>query len=371
MRLQIKPALRQVWRGPRTVQIGLDPRFATVLDGVDATDRTLVESLTAGLDDAGPGVPGGGGVLALLDEAGVLVHSEAAGPAARGPALDRLAPDAAVWSVAHGARGGDGWGVIASRADRRVEIDSGGRLGLTLAVTLAAAGVGQALVADPRPLAAGDVAPATAMPAPTWATGSAPTQAACAGSAIGRLLGTDPHQSARADGRRADLIVLISTGAADAGGAQRLVADDVPHLSIVVREATIVIGPLVLPGRSPCLRCLDLHRGDRDPAWPRVLAQVLGRPTRLGAQEVASAQLAASLAALQVLAHLDGLHSPAAVGATLEVELPDGLASRREWPVHPACGCTWPPTPRASADPAHSAHPAHPAHVEPSRTAGR
>jgi hypothetical protein len=109
----------------------------------------------------------------------------------------------------------------------------------------------------------------------------------------------------------------------------------------VVREATIVVGPLVVPGAGACLRCLDLHRADRDPLWPRVLAQLL--PAR-GPQEVASAQLAASLAALQVLGHLDGVHRPAALGATLEVELPDGLVSRREWPAHAACGCTWPPS---------------------------
>ncbi|MFZ0157737.1 MAG: hypothetical protein WAL50_01800, partial [Kineosporiaceae bacterium] len=60
-------------------------------------------------------------------------------------------------------------------------------------------------------------------------------------------------------------------------------------------------------------------------------------------EETASAQLAASLAALQALAHLDGARRPAAVSATLEVERPDWLISRREWPVHPACGCHWPP----------------------------
>jgi hypothetical protein len=94
----------------------------------------------------------------------------------------------------------------------------------------------------------------------------------------------------------------------------------------------------VVPGDGPCLRCLDLHRADRDPAWPRVLAQLLARPAPV-AGETASSLLAASLAALQVLAHLDGGARPAAVGATLEIELPGGLVSRRPWPVHPACGC--------------------------------
>ena len=63
-----------------------------------------------------------------------------------------------------------------------------------------------------------------------------------------------------------------------------------------------------------------------------------------------AATLAAGLAALQVLAHLDGVSAPAAQGATLEVELPDGLVSRRSWPAHPRCGCHWPPSPERTSD---------------------
>jgi bacteriocin biosynthesis cyclodehydratase domain-containing protein len=140
-------------------------------------------------------------------------------------------------------------------------------------------------------------------------------------------------------------VVLVEPDAADAAAAGPLVTADVPHLSVVVREGTVVVGPLVLPGRSACLCCLDLHRRDRDPAWPRILTQLLrarGQGGLPAAEETASTQLGASLAALQVLAALDDNgpdHRPAAVSATLEVELPDGLLGRREWQVHPACGC--------------------------------
>jgi hypothetical protein len=70
-----------------------------------------------------------------------------------------------------------------------------------------------------------------------------------------------------------------------------------------------------------------------------VLAQLTARARRVP-EETASALLAASLAALQVLGHLDGRRRPAALAATLEVELPDGLVSRRPWSPHPSCGCT-------------------------------
>jgi bacteriocin biosynthesis cyclodehydratase domain-containing protein len=34
----------------------------------------------------------------------------------------------------------------------------------------------------------------------------------------------------------------------------------VPHLAVSASEAIGVVGPLVLPGQSACLRCLDLTR---------------------------------------------------------------------------------------------------------------
>jgi hypothetical protein len=158
-------------------------------------------------------------------------------------------------------------------------------------------------------------------------------------------------------------VVLVDRLAADAAATGMLLREDVAHLSVVVQEGRTLVGPLVRGQAGPCLRCLDLHRRDRDPQWPRVLEQLLASARRAGGvsagraggaaavarrglrgpEEAASAALAGSLAALQVLTHLDGHAVPAAVGATLEVELPDGLVSRRPWPAHPSCGCSWPP----------------------------
>ena len=42
----------------------------------------------------------------------------------------------------------------------------------------------------------------------------------------------------------------------------------VPHLVATVRGQTGIVGPLVVPGVTSCLRCADLHRRDADPRWP-------------------------------------------------------------------------------------------------------
>src|SRR5271168_3100729 len=48
----------------------------------------------------------------------------------------------------------------------------------------------------------------------------------------------------------------------------------VAHLAVRVRDGTGLVGPLVVPGVTSCLGCADLHRRDRDAAWPAVAAQL-------------------------------------------------------------------------------------------------
>jgi bacteriocin biosynthesis cyclodehydratase domain-containing protein len=377
VRLQLKPGLQRVGRGPGTVQIGLDPRHGMVLDGLTQPDVALLDDLACGLDDADllrdpDRSARAHRIVQLLAGAGVLlpVRRRAALPSPAGDRA-RLIPDATTWSIVH-PDAGDGWQLLADRSRRNVEIRGCGRIGLTLAATLAATGVANVRVHAQGVTTPGDVSPGGAVPDDV----GAPLQDA-AQRAIGRALrrsdvargdigpsdagrgeipgGIGGHEGVRRARRTApaepacpatvDLVVLIDRGAADAAAADPLLAQDVPHLSVVVRESSILVGPLVLPGRGPCLRCLDLHRSERDPQWPLVLAQLVSSAAARSAprEETASAQIAAGLATLQVLGQLDGQHTPSALGATLEIELPDGLVSRRPWPAHPACGCHWPP----------------------------
>jgi len=341
MRLQIKPGLRTVWRGEGTVQVGLDGTHGAVLDGLTPSDRALVELLVGGVDESelpaassSPQAQRAHALVRLLAAGGVLVDRRAgrdvlARVAGNAP---RLAPDAAVWSVVHDA--GDGWELMAARAQRVVEVRGAGRTGTALATALAAAGVGQVDLVDDRPVTAGDVGPAGALPADVGRPADHVVL-----RTLAALRGPEAALPSIGSASGPDLVVLVHASAADSTEAAALVRAGLPHLAVVVRERGVLVGPLVLPGRTPCLRCLDLHRADRDPAWPRVLAQLTGRGGR-GPEETASALLAASLAALQVLGHLDGRRRPAALGATLEVELPDGLVSRRPWAPHPSCGCT-------------------------------
>jgi hypothetical protein len=110
------------------------------------------------------------------------------------------------------------------------------------------------------------------------------------------------------------------------------------HLLVRLDSHHGVVGPLVLPGFTSCLRCADLHRLDRDPAW-NALAVQLTLPHRAArCSEVALAALIGGLAAMQALDFLDG-GRPATLEGALEMHPPDWRVRRRSWPVHPDCDC--------------------------------
>jgi bacteriocin biosynthesis cyclodehydratase domain-containing protein len=137
-----------------------------------------------------------------------------------------------------------------------------------------------------------------------------------------------------------DLVVLTDALLPEPVRVGRLHSAGQAHLAVRLRDGTGVVGPLVLPGRTTCLRCLELHRRARDPAWPAVAAQLVGRP---GTADVFCAMATAALTTAQALVALDGAAggetAPAVLDATLELEPFTAVLRKRTWPPHPACGC--------------------------------
>jgi hypothetical protein len=348
----LKPALRRLWRAERTLQLGVDPELAVVLDGVGPAEARFLLGLDGTrtraevLGDAVDGDPGPVAARRLLD---LLGHGGALDDAATdltglagmsGEERARLAPDLASWSLARADAGASGR-TLARRRAAAVAVHGAGRVGATLAGLLAAAGVGHLSVVDPQ-----IVGPADLAPGGLRASHVGSERAAGALDVVRELAPSTSDRLPRAR-RRPDVAVLCLDADEVPQRAARLLAEGVGHLLAVVRETVGLVGPLVLPGRTGCLRCLDLHRSDRDPAWPLLAAQ-LEHPGRAverstSACDVALATAVAAHAALAVLAHVDDpAASPPLADAVLELRLPDALPRRRSWGAHPACGCTWP-----------------------------
>ena len=139
----------------------------------------------------------------------------------------------------------------------------------------------------------------------------------------------------------ADLVVLTDYLVADPRVVRELHDAGVAHLPVRVRDGTGLIGPLVIPGVTSCLRCGDLHRSDRDPAWPAVAAQLCrtvgsaDRPTILATAALALREIEHVLRAVRG----DGTDSPSTLDTTLEFEVATGTSTARRWSRHPNCGC--------------------------------
>ncbi len=267
-----------VWRSPRCLQLGVDPRLA-VLDDVTDADARLIDALTTGISRAG--------LSTLAAQAGVPDHrvdevlqvvSPALLPAGEQPA----APRPAVAVV--------GRGVAAAR----------------VAGVIGEAG---------HPVAFGE-------------------------------------SITRVGGRRPGVAVLVSGHVCDPLEHQRWLRRDIAHLPIVFGEVAVTIGPLVVPGATACLTCIETRRTAADAAWPAVAPQLWGRSATTETVEHATA------AAVEVLRMLrrrgdTGLDEPhrreaaevaarragTSAGLTLRLDVSTGERTERVWSPSEQCGC--------------------------------
>lgn len=357
MRPLIKPALRRLWRDPATLQLGIDPAHAVVLAGIDLADAGLLELLdgTRDLDELSVEAERRGhpsarihALVTTLGDAAVLDEPTPAGQ----PVDGRRPPDLLSLSLLHRPPG-EASRLMAERGRAIVEILGAGRVGASLAMLLAAAGVGRIELTDSAPLRPADVAPGgiRSLGSRQASRAEAARQllpAATTGALGGPVSGRGLTRAARAATggnpsgaeREGATVVLAPTGNMVPPEWLAVVRHR-PHLPVVIRETTAVIGPLVLPGRTPCLRCVELTRGDRDPAWPALAAQLIGDPQGVQPCDVGLASAAASIASLHVLAWLDRgtADPPPSVGGTVELSLVDLRLRRRTVRAHPGCGC--------------------------------
>lgn len=346
MRLRIQPGLFRAWRAPGRLQIGIDPAHGVILDGLTSADELLLEALDGGGADLtrvlalagrlGVGEGRARDLLEMLRRAGVLVPRHTTRSRFGSMSLhsrELLRPLADTLALAY--PGGDGWDVLTDRRTRSVAVCGAGATGLAVAVGMARAGVGQVLLVDDGRVGAGDVRPGGFRPEDVG------RRRDVAGEEVLAAAMPQVRTTARAD-VTPDLVVAVRTGALDASRYDGLLREDVPHLAVLLRERDAVVGPLVRPGSTCCLRCLDLHRRDRDPEWPRVVPQLASRAA--AAEDPVLSGLAVALAVAQGLTALDRRTDPACLGATLEIALPDGTTVVRDWPAHHECGCLGLPT---------------------------
>lgn len=305
-----------IWRSDTCIEMGWPPAEVR-LEGVDRDhvawllslkgERTLQratgEGKAAGLRTATMArLVRAAAQCGLLDDASTLPQSLRESPLAL---RDSLADDLAAARHLYGTRT---HAIIDLRRDATVTVQGDTPLADVVATLLTGAGIGS-IVRD---------------------------QATHSGSRRHRQLGA-----------RHACHVLCDAAHPDAAADTDAMALDIPHLAVSAAGPRAVIGPLVIPGRTSCLRCRDLHLADADATWPRAAVQWAARPTARAATGLT--HLAGAWAALQALALIDAgsreVQAPTIDGA-LVVTLPDSMPALQARPPHPLCGCRWPRTGR-------------------------
>ncbi|MGW0757307.1 TOMM precursor leader peptide-binding protein [Streptomyces sp. NPDC002814] len=357
MHPMVKPALRRGWRDLNTVQFGMTPAHAMTLGPMDTATGSFLDLLngTRGLpllreEGRRMDLPDGhvDELVERLARSGLVDDATGGGPAAealRGKkeVLDRLRPDLASLTLTTSAPG-DAMRQLAARRSLRVQVRGAGRVGAVLASLLSGAGVGEVDVLDGGTVEPWDIAPGGL---PAESVGD--RRAEAARRAVRRAAPDSPPRrgpQSPLEDRDPGFSLVVLAPRDDVGvhapvpaTAEPLITSGTPHLYAGVVEGTGVVGPLVLPGETSCAGCLHEGRTDRDPAWPRLVAQWRsGKQRQVGPCDLALATTVAGLAATHALAFLDG-HLPSTAGARWEVSLP-GLHwhARPIW-AHPACPC--------------------------------
>ncbi len=187
-----------------------------------------------------------------------------------------------------------------------------------------------------------------------------------------RCSGVRISQTSRTHARSggADLAVLTDYLVADPRVVRDLHDTGVPHLAVRVRDGTGLVGPLVIPGVTSCLRCADMHRSDRDAAWPVIATQLCrtvgtaDRATVLATAALALNEVDHVVRAVrgdcdpqsdpqsdpQVGPQVDPRATlgaspdawatpPSTLDTTLEFDVAKGSITARRWSRHPDCRC--------------------------------
>lgn len=303
----LRPGVHVLRRSASEVQVGLDPARAVVLPDRPAV-RHLLDSLAS--PASAPQGAYDEEVCRLLADSGLLVDADTLLPLT--PAYAGSAPTGAVRGgvAALALLAGDETGALLRARSART-------------VVVASCGAGEAAHVATR---VSDLLSEAGGTARCLDHGEPPVPTAPSGE------GT--------------VGVLVSVGEPRREQLDPWIRAQVPHLVVRLLEGEALLGPFVLPGETACLRCVDAHHTDLDPAWPLLVAQHADASTRGRADSLPEpvdpvlATLVGAWAAREVLTRLEGVH-PAVTSSTLRLDARVTCLSSQVWARHPDCGCGW------------------------------
>ena len=331
-RPRLKSHAQPLRRGPGSLQLGLYPDAGVVLDGLSNAEIAITEGLDGSRDtqtlyavaaDAGVAADRVSALIATLSEHHLLVDAATdrvwLSPIDE-PRRHPFQPEVTAMAIAAAyGLAGDGFDCVAARSTQHVVISGEGDLPCALADLLRIGGIGQVSVG---------------------ANAVNNLDLELRGHRVGGRQAT--FGAALDPPARPDLVVLTAVGAIRAEAGEPWLRRGIPHLPLVAQAHRVQVGPLITGGAGPCLSCMDLHRRDKDAAWPALLSQLsptwpLGPGPPVNLENTLTA-MAVGVAAMIVHTCLDG--QPVPDDLSLELSLPWPAILSRRWFHHPLCDCT-------------------------------
>lgn len=354
MRPKLHPYVPITWRNATTLQIGLSPEPTALI--TNASNRTLsminsldgvssVDEIRKQFDKAregeSPQAPTFDEVLSALNAAHALVDTA---NLEIDPYLPQQFRERLVWQVATQdllrPKPDSGSSEIRRRKSSYVAVNGADPLALATAHLLALAGVDRVVLDAPEHLQHKVTAQTFVGLGPSW---SRIGEAAIL--ATREMLMELDCKVTRPRGLAEPGCEVFSTWPTQAE-RDRVHAQATPYLILESFGVGATVGPMVLPGASPCARCIELANARVDPYWSSISTQVGDKPngSTEGLVDAAVIAWAASVAVMSVTALLARDANPACpnplVGRRLFLRCPGPEMRQVTLDLESACGCT-------------------------------
>jgi molybdopterin/thiamine biosynthesis adenylyltransferase len=345
MVFRINPNHQALWRNPFEMQLGLG-QSQVVLKKLTPAQERLIAALYRGIADQQlPAITKELG-LSKADSDSVL---EQVGPImlAENPKLKskvELTQDFVAGAFAEIIRASllhavDGEAVLIGRAGRSIHIEDISRTGLAIAQGLAAAGVGQLISHDEQQVQRADLGP-TAYPSQLLGRPRI--------DALRTMLAASPNKAVVSTGKKIlekqlqkiDCAVLIVQQAIEPRRYSHWANRDVPHIAVSFDTEFASVSPMIIPGQTACLFCLENMRTDQDSNWPVLASQLIGSQKKF--DDAASQLFAAGVVIQKILARIDkvaGFEQSEENLSGYRMNLKTGEITEFVWPKHKACSC--------------------------------
>lgn len=343
--MRINPNQQPLWRTPFEMQLGTG-KDSVILKNLTNAQERMIAALYNGIADQ---------QLSLIteqlgltkDESKRLVESVGEVMLTESPAKPnkiKLGDDFIAGAFAEIIRASllhsvDGEAVLLGRAERSVHVDDLSRAGLQICLGLAAAGIGHLISHDEAKVDKANLGP-TGFPSQLIGQPRLDALRSILAASPNKALVSTGKKLAKNRLQKIDCAVLVSHQVIDPRRYATWNNRDVPHIAVTFDAERVWVSPMIVPGQTACLFCLEQMRTDADSSWPVIATQLLTSHKRF--DDAASQLFAAGIVIQKILARVDkvaGFEQAAENLSGFSLELATGAVSEFTWPKHEACEC--------------------------------